>query len=65
LPDRPSIRTPAEPVRAEDLNDPEGILRDLPEQERAESLRQYHEAVNAAHDPVGHVRLRRLLHVYW
>ena len=54
----------AEPVQAEDPNHPEVILRDLPEQERAQFLRQYHEAVDAAHDPAGYRRLRRLLHVW-
>src|SRR5713226_276027 len=49
-------------VQVEDPNDPEVILRDLPERERAEFLRQYHEAVDAAHDPAGCRRLRRLLH---
>jgi hypothetical protein len=41
----------AEPAQVEDPNDPEVILRDLPEQERAEFLRQYHRAVDAAHEP--------------
>jgi hypothetical protein len=54
----------AEPVHVEDPDDPEVILRDLPEQERAEFLRQYHEAVEAAHDPAGYGRLRSLLHVW-
>jgi hypothetical protein len=54
----------AEPVRIEDPDDPEVILRDLPEQERAQFLRQYHEAVDAAHDPAGYRRLRRLLHAW-
>ncbi|MGO9783283.1 MAG: DUF6247 family protein [Streptosporangiaceae bacterium] len=54
----------AEPVQAEDPNDPEVILRDLPEQERAQFLRQYHEAVDAAHDPAGYRRLQRLLHAW-
>jgi hypothetical protein len=40
------------------------ILRDLPERERDEFLRQYHQAVNAAHDPAGYQQLRRLLHVW-
>lgn len=40
------------------------ILRDLPEPEREEFLRQYHQAVDAAHDPAGFQRLRRLLHVW-
>src|SRR5215467_3184851 len=52
----------AEPVHAEDPDDPEVMLRDLPEQERAQFLRQYHEAVDAAHDPAGYRRLRSLLH---
>jgi hypothetical protein len=54
----------AEPVHIGDPDDPEVILRDLPEQERAQFLRQYHEAVDAAHDPVGYRRLRRLLHAW-
>ena len=37
----------------EDPADPLVILRDLPEREHAEFLRQYHQAVDAAHDPVG------------
>ena len=57
-------RMSAEPVQVEDPNDPEVILRDLPERERAEFLRQYHEAVDAAHDPVGYRQLRRLLHAW-
>src|SRR5579859_2922112 len=54
----------AEPVHIEDPDDPEVILRDLPERERAQFLRQYHEAVDAAHDPAGYQQLRRLLHVW-
>jgi Family of unknown function (DUF6247) len=54
----------AEPVSDEDPSDPEMILRDLPERERAEFLRQYHEAVEAARDPAGYGRLRRLLHTW-
>jgi Family of unknown function (DUF6247) len=54
----------AEPVRDEDPSDPEMILRDLPERERAEFLHQYHEAVEAARDPAGYGRLRRLLHTW-
>ena len=52
----------AEPVQVDDPNDPEVVLRDLPERERAEFLRQYHEAVDAAHDPAGYRPLQRLLH---
>jgi Family of unknown function (DUF6247) len=54
----------AEPVQVEDPNDPEAILRDLPERERAEFLRQYHQAVDAAHDPAGYRQLQRLLHAW-
>ena len=54
----------AEPEHAEDPDDPEVILRDLPEQERTEFIRQYHEAVDAAHDPAGYRRLRSLLRVW-
>jgi Family of unknown function (DUF6247) len=48
----------------EDRSDPLVILRDLPEREREEFLRQYHQAVDAAHDPAGYQQLRRLLHVW-
>jgi hypothetical protein len=48
----------------EDPADPLVILRDLPEPERGEFLRQYHQAVDAAHNPAGYQRLRRLLHVW-
>ena len=57
-------RMPAEPVQVEDPNDPEVIVRDLPEQERAEFLRQYHEAADASRDPVGYRQLQRLLHAW-
>jgi uncharacterized protein DUF6247 len=49
---------------AEDPADPQVILRDLPQRERDEFLRQYHQAVDAAHDPAGYRQLRRLLHVW-
>lgn len=52
----------AQPI--EDPSDPLVILRDLPERERDEFLRQYHAAVDAAHDPAGYDQLRRLLHVW-
>ena len=42
-------RVTAQP--AEDPADPLVILRDLPEPEREEFLRQYHRAVDAAHEP--------------
>jgi hypothetical protein len=54
----------AEPVQVGDPDDPEVILRDLPERERGQFLRQYHEAVDAAHDPAGYRRLRQLLHAW-
>ena len=54
----------AEPVQVEDPSDPEVILRDLPERERGQFLRQYHEAVDGAHDPAGYRRLRQLLHAW-
>jgi hypothetical protein len=55
-------RVSAQPV--EDPADPLVILRDLPEREREEFLRQYHQAVDAAHDPAGYQHLRRLLNVW-
>ncbi len=54
----------AEPIQPEDPDDPQVILRDLPEPERAQFLRQYHEAVDAAHDPVSYRRLRGLLRAW-
>jgi hypothetical protein len=47
-----------------DPQDPEVILRELPERERGEFLRQYHEAVEAAHNPASYRRLQSLLHVW-
>ncbi|HET7017505.1 MAG TPA: DUF6247 family protein [Streptosporangiaceae bacterium] len=52
----------AQPV--EDPADPQVILRDLPERERDEFLRQYQQAIEAAKDPAGYQHLRRLLHVW-
>jgi hypothetical protein len=52
------------PAEVDDPNDPEVILRDLPEPERAEFLHQYHDAVDGAHDPAGYRHLQRLLHVW-
>jgi hypothetical protein len=54
----------AEPVSAADQRDPLVILRDLPERERVQFLRQYHEALEAAHDPAAYRRLQRVLHVW-
>ena len=48
----------------EDRSDPLVILRDLPEREHEEFLRQYHQAVDAARDPADYQQLRRLLHVW-
>ena len=60
--ERKLSRVTAQPT--EDPADPLVILRDLPEREREEFLRQYHRAVDAAHDPAGYQQLRRLLHVW-
>ena len=54
----------AESAEVEDPNDPAVIIRDLPEQERAEFLRQYHAAVDAAHGPASYRQLQRLLHAW-
>lgn len=59
---RKLIRVTAQPT--EDSADPLVILRDLPQREHEEFLRQYHRAVDAAHDPAGYQHLRRLLHVW-
>ena len=49
---------------AEDPADPLVILSDLPAPEREEFLRQYHQAVDAVHDPADYQLLQRLLHVW-
>jgi hypothetical protein len=54
----------AEPVSVDDRRDPLVILRDLPERERVQFLRQYHEALEAARDPAAYRRLQRVLHVW-
>jgi hypothetical protein len=54
----------AEPLLVEDPNDPEVILRDLPEQERGQFLRQYHDAVDAARDLAEYRRLQEFLHAW-
>ena len=51
-------------AKVDDPNDPAVIFRDLPERERAEFLRQYHEAVDAERDPVACRQLQRLLHAW-
>ena len=48
----------------EDSADPLVILGNLPEGEREEFLRQYHRAVDAAHDPAGYQQLRHVLRVW-
>ena len=60
--ERKLSRVTAQPT--EDPADPLVILSDLPEPEREEFLRQYHQAVDAAHDPAGYQRMRRLPHVW-
>ncbi len=54
----------AEPSHYQDPYDPELILERLPAHERAEFLRQYQQAVEAAREPAGYKRLRRVLHVW-
>ncbi|MFC4531137.1 DUF6247 family protein [Sphaerisporangium dianthi] len=51
----------AQPVHQEDPHDPEVILRDLPQREREEFLRQYQAAVDAVREPSGYRELQRLL----
>ncbi len=52
----------AQPVHHEDPTDPEVILRDLPQREREEFLRQYQAAADAARQDVSqYKRLRQLL----
>lgn len=48
----------------EDPHDPQVILQVLPERERGEFFRQYHEAVDGAHEPVGYRRLQQVLHIW-
>ena len=48
----------------EDPCDPRVIVQNLDERERDVFLRQYHQAVDAAHDLAGYQRLRHLLHVW-
>jgi hypothetical protein len=52
----------AQPVHEEDPRDPRVILRDLPERERPEFLRQWHAAAQAAaRDVARYEDLQRLL----
>ena len=54
----------AQPMCEEDPHDPQVILQGLPERERGEFLRQYHEAVDGAHEPAGYRRLQQVLHIW-
>lgn len=54
----------AQPIEEHDPRDPQVILDALPERERDEFLRQYHDAVDAAHDPAGYKQLQRILHAW-
>ena len=49
----------AQPAEREDPLDPQRILDDLPEDERAYFLSQYREAVEGARDPARRQQLRR------
>ncbi|GAA4620802.1 hypothetical protein GCM10023196_006210 [Actinoallomurus vinaceus] len=52
----------AQPVEHyEDPRDPQIILRSLPERERSVFLKDYREAVDAAHDPAGYRILQHKL----
>jgi hypothetical protein len=53
----------AEPIRDDPL-DPQLIVADLPEDERAFFLSQYREALEDARDPAGWQRLRRVLRLW-
>jgi hypothetical protein len=48
----------------EDPLDPERILRELPERERADFLRAYRDAVAGAQDPAGWKNLQRTLRIW-
>jgi hypothetical protein len=52
------------PEMAEDPEDPQVILRDLPEREHARFLAHYREIAEGALDPGGYRRLREMLH-FW
>lgn len=54
----------AQPIEEHDPRDPQVILYALPERERGEFLRQYRQAVDAAHDPAGYKQLQRVLHTW-
>jgi hypothetical protein len=48
----------------EDPLDPQRILRDLPDRERANFLAAYREALDGARDPAGWGQLRRVLRLW-
>jgi hypothetical protein len=48
----------------EDPLDPQRILRELPECDRENFLRQYREALDGARDPAGWQHLRRVLRLW-
>jgi hypothetical protein len=54
----------AQPAEREDPLDPQRILDELPEDERASFLSQYREAVDGARDPAGWQQLRRVLRLW-
>jgi hypothetical protein len=55
----------AQPVEHhEDPLDPQRILRDLPDRERANFLAAYREALDGARDPAGWGQLRRVLRLW-
>ncbi len=54
----------AQPIEEHDPRDPQVILRALPERECDEFLQQYHDAVDAAHDPAGYKQLQQVLHTW-
>jgi hypothetical protein len=54
----------AQPIAEEDPRDPQVILRDLPKAKRAAFLREYQDAVDAAHEPAGYKRLQLVLQVW-
>jgi Family of unknown function (DUF6247) len=52
----------AQPIHEDDPHDPEVILRTLPDSEREEFLRQYHDAARAAsNDLANYKQLRHVL----
>ncbi|HMH92272.1 MAG TPA: DUF6247 family protein [Streptosporangiaceae bacterium] len=48
----------------DDPEDPQVILRDLPERERDTFLAQYREAAEGSVNPAGYQRLRQVLHIW-